>query len=237
MRPTIRKVIASAGGIAVFIGALFWTFGSSGLVADLFSFKIGLASEVGESDAVYKKFADIYANFSFLGLAIASGLSFTLLAWERRPKKIVFEMVYWIFLALALPMTVMNYWSGDVFVSRSQQAGLNLVLCFLGIACVTHLYQTKVESFSGNIIKCFAIFFLSFQAVFLPGIYTVLWWLNWQNAIDLANASSFSPGWISAASGIGALVISILQYKISASKERLDKKTKEPEIIILGRNK
>jgi hypothetical protein len=89
MNPVLQKSLALVGGIAIFIGSLLWALLSSSLIANMIGLKIGLASEFADGDAVYKKFSDIYTALSFLGVALAAGTSFTLLTWERRPRKIV----------------------------------------------------------------------------------------------------------------------------------------------------
>lgn len=171
MRPAIQKLIAATGGIAIFLGSLIWAFGSSWMIAIILDFKVWLASEFENGDAVYKKFSDIYNVFAFVGISLSAGLSFALLTWERRPRKILLEAVYWIILSLTLPMSILNYWSSDIFVSQSQQVVLNVILCFLGVVCLTHLLYCKTASTGARTIKGFAIFFLSFQAVFVPDIY------------------------------------------------------------------
>lgn len=233
MRPSLRKILALIVGAGIAIGSVVWSWHSSDVVAQAIGFKIGLASEFQEGDAVYKKFSDIYIAMAFVGVSLAAGLSFTLLAWERRSKNVVMEAIYWILLAIALPMTVINYWSADLFVSRSQQALLNVALCVLGIVCVAHILRVSTHSAGASVLKGLVIFFLAFQAVLVPAIYTILWWLNLQKAIFLADAQSFAPGWISAVSGIGALVVSILQYRISAAKAAKEQESIKNGLIIL----
>ena len=215
-------MLAAGGGVAVFVIAILWAVSAADNVSQILGVRYGLESSFPDGDAVYKKYADTYAIFAFLGVAVAAAVSFSLLAWERRPKRYVLETIYWILLAVALPMSVTNFWGSDMFVSRIQQAWLNLVLCFLGVACCAHLAFARPASFSAGVLRAFAIFFLATQAVFLPGIYAVLFWLNWQNAISLSQTQSLTPGWISAASGIGGLIVSILQYRRTAAGNSCD---------------
>lgn len=235
MRPMVQKVLACAGGLVIFVGAMIWALASRNWASHIVGLEIGLPSEFADGDAVYKYFADRYAILAFIGVALAAGLSFTLLSWERRPRSLLLEGVYWVLLAAALPMTVVNYWGADTFVSRAQQVWLNLALCFLGVLCLTHLLRVRTSAGAATLLKGFVIFLLAFQAVLIPAIYSLLFWLNWQGAIDRSQTESFSPGWISAVASCGALVISVLQYRLAASKERQQRETPPAGAIIIGR--
>lgn len=181
-------------------------FQCSGIALSLLDYKVGRISDIGEGEVIYKKYTDVFTMFSFFGLSLISGLSFTLLFWEKGPVYLKVEIIYWILLALALPMSVLNYWSADTYISRSQQADVNAILLFLGAVCLVHLISISTSSVSSKVLKVITVFFLAFQGLLVPAIYTVLWRLNWQNAIFLADTNSLSPGWISSASGIGALI-------------------------------
>ena len=204
------------------MGALIWAFLAAGDAASILGHREGLPSGFSPGDALYKKFGDIYTALSVFGLSVAAGLSFTVLAWERRSPRWHIELVFWILIALALPMSVLNYWSEDTFVSRSQQFYLNFAQVFLAGVCALQLTRKVVSTDSGIVLKSLALFCLLAFGVFIPLIFSVLWFLNWEKAIDLATSKSVTPGWVSAISGIGALVVSFLQFRVAKAKQVAD---------------
>ena len=189
----------------------------------LFGHTHDVASKIGDA-AIYKEFGDVYKLFGIAGLGIASGISLIVLFWERRPTRMRIAIIYWIFLALILPLSVLNYWSGDIFVSRWKQAIVDVVLAFLGLVAVGHLIQLHLTSIPSRVLQAFAIFFLMFQAVFLPLIYSLIWFLNWQRAIDAASTKSWNPGWISVVVAIGSLIVSVLNYRHTTRKPDEEKR-------------
>lgn len=216
----IRRVLATVGGLLIIILSMFWAFYAAVPISEIFNIREGLPSEFVNGDAVYKKYSDLYTALSVVGLAIVAGFTFTLLLWERRPLQKRIQIVFWLLLLLAMPMTVINYWTNDTFVSRSQQAFLNFALFLLSVNCAVSLIKIKASSTSGLTIKCIALFFLIAQGVIVPAIYTVLWWLNWQSAISLATTRSISPGWISEVASIGSLIMTIMQFR--SAKEKVE---------------
>jgi hypothetical protein len=231
MKPLARKLIATFGGIAITGCFIAWAFFSSNEAAHFLSFKTGLASAFEDGDAVYKKFGDLYSSLSVFGLALAAGLSYALLVWERRPPQIRIQVVYWLLLLLVMPLSVLNYWSADTFVSRSQQVPFNVVMVFLSSVCSWHLTKIPSTSPAGLVLKSMTLFFVVFQGILIPAIYSLLWWLNWEKAISLADSRSLTPGWISTASSIGALAVSIAQYRIARAKDRSREQPAAPKIV------
>lgn len=222
MSTLIRRSIAVGGGIAVTFAFFVWAFMAAGSAAHLFGVPIGvLESDLPPGDAVYRKhIGDLYTALSVAGLALCAGLSFALMVWDFGTRSWMGQAVFWVLLALAMPMAVLNYWGGDAFVSRTAQAGLNLVLMLLSIVCALQLFRVQTSTIAAEVLKGMALFFLLFQGAFLAAIYTVLWWLNWQGAISKAATESWSPGWITVVSAAASLFISVLQYRHSRKKEQ-----------------
>ena len=232
MNPRFQKLLAALGGLLVIAIALFWAFFASADVARTLGHKIGLASEFAEGDAIYKKFGDVYTTLSVLGLAIAAGFAFTMLAWERRPKRWRVEITFWVLLALALPMSIINFWSGDIFVSRSQQVFLNLVQVFLTGVCALQLSRKQTSSDAETMLKSMTMLFLLAFGLFIPLILTVIWSLHALKIISYEASEAISSGWVSAISGIAALGISILQYRLAKSKQTDDPKAAGSKILL-----
>ena len=212
------------GGIFVTALAFVWALYASADVAQIVGHKSGLASEFSEGDALYKKFGDIYTTLSVLGLAVVAGLAFTLLAWERRPKRWRIEITFWIFLALSLPMSLINFWSGDIFVSRSQQFSLNLVQVFLTGVCALQLSRRETSGDAEIVLKTMTLVFLLAFGLFVPLLFTALWSLHSLKVVSFEATEALSSGWVSAISGLAALGVSFQQYRLAKSKQTSDLK-------------
>jgi hypothetical protein len=117
------------------------------------------------------------------------------------------------FLAVLLPMSLANYWSGDFFVPRWQQALIDVVLVVLGSTAAIMLSRFRSADVGARVLKAVGLFLLVMESVAVPGIYAILWILNWQKAISSAHSRDFGPGWISAVAALGALVVSVLTYR------------------------
>ena len=232
MHPRFRKILVSVGGFLVVAIAIAWAFYSFNDASRILGQKIGLASTLDRGDALYKKFGDIYTTLSVFGLAIAAGLAFTLLAWERRPKRWRIELTFWVLLLLALPMSVVNYWSGDVFVSRSQQVFLNLVQVFLVGVCSLQLSKIKAATDTEIVLKAMTTLFLLGCGLFVPLLFTVLWLLVAMGVVTVDGSKEISSGWISAISGILSLGVSIQQYRLAKSKHEAESSKSQPKIIL-----
>jgi len=232
VHPLFQKLLAVLGGLLVIAIALFWAFFASADVARTLGHKMGLASEFAEGDAIYKKFGDFYTTLSVLGLAITAGFAFTLLAWERRPKRWRIEFTFWILLALSLPMSIINFWSGDIFVSRSQQVFLNLVQVFLTGVCALQLSRRQTSSDAETVLKSMTMLFLLAFGVFIPLMFTALWSLHALKIISDEASEALSSGWVSAISGIAALGVSIFQYRLAKSKQTGDSKNAGSKILL-----
>lgn len=170
---------------------------------------------------------DLYGTLSWVGICIAAGLSAVLFVWEGATRRKLLDMVYWVVLLTAIPLSLANYWSADQFVSRWIQAVLNIGIAFCGIVCLAQLFTFPARSTATKVIKAFVSFFLAMQAVFIPLAYSLLWFLNAQRAISVETARDFNPSWISALTGMAALGFSIFQYIKSNRPEEPEK----PKII------
>jgi len=143
--------------------------------------------------------------------------------------------VYWLLLAVLVPMSLVNFSVGDTHVSRSQQAVLNLAQALLATICALALTRLTVATDMGLALKALATFFLVFQGILIPLLFSALWFLNWQRAASLASTESLSPGWLSAVSGIAALAVSILQYRLAAKKRDAEVASQNASPIIIAR--
>ncbi|MDF1738660.1 MAG: toll/interleukin-1 receptor domain-containing protein [Verrucomicrobiales bacterium] len=200
----VRRIVAIAGGLILPLVAFLWAVHGSGFAGNLFSHSHGLRSEIGP-DAIYKKFADVYTFWGIFGISTAGGFAFAFLYWDRRPVQWKVQLCFWLFFFLILPLSVLNYWSADTYVSRSKQALIDLVLVFLGVVVVLLIARIKAKTIPARVLQWMAVYFIALQAVLIPAIYASLWWLNWQEAISAANTKDWTPGWISVTGAILAV--------------------------------
>jgi hypothetical protein len=142
MKIGLRRTIAILGGLAFSIVALFWSHIGAEYALKIFQHVHDVASVIGP-DAMYKSFGDVYVLYAKYGLCLATGLSFAMMMWDRRPPAKRVTAVFWIFLALALPLTLLNYEQGDIFVSRMKQALVDVVIVFLSAVCALNLAAIK----------------------------------------------------------------------------------------------
>lgn len=232
MRPIVQKSLAGIGGVLVAVSGLVWALSSTGPLGQLLGYRTGLASEFQHGDAVYKKFGDIYTALSVVGLALAAGISFAVVAWERRPPRHRIHLLYWVLLAVLVPLSMLNFWSGDIFVSRGQQVWLNLAQCVLASLCLISLLSLSVQAPEAQVLRAIAVFFLAAQGVFVPALFSVLWLANWQGALSLATSRDLSPGWVTLIATFVSLAISVLQYRASAAKAKKEEAANRPQIIV-----
>ena len=219
MTKFVMTILKYATSVVIAIGLLIWGFVSIRLFSEIFGKTKVLASEIGKR-AEYAKFGDIYDNFLYIGIALGAGLSLSFLFWNKQERQNKLIWIYVILLFILVPFSMANYISGDWFFDRWKQALVDLFICVLGLFVGIKLFKVQTMSTETTVLKALAIFFIFSQAILIPGIYCILWFLNFQNAISLAKTEDFNPSWISSLSGIGGLIISILNYRLSVKKEK-----------------
>jgi asparagine N-glycosylation enzyme membrane subunit Stt3 len=205
-----RRVVALMAGLLLAAGGLWLAvLDPLGLHEYI---KNGPPSEAGP-DPIYHRFADRYIHASYVGVALVGALALTLLFWERRPRSWVSPLLFTLSLFVALTLSLVNYISGDFFVPRSQQAVIDLILVFMGLVCISMLLRFKVSSVSGRVLKALTIGVLCLEAVAIPGVYALLWTLNAQRLIALGDTQNANPGWISALTSVGSLLVGDATYR------------------------
>lgn len=227
MSTITRKLLAIGLGLVVALALPLLAFQTSGNAASLFHYSEGVASEVGP-DPMYKRFGDVYTNFAVLGLSLAAGSAFALLAWPGTNAPWRVQAIFWILLALTLPLSVLNYWGRDSFVSRGTQALVDLVLVLLSTVAALNLARVAARETATVALRGIALFFIVFQGALIPALYATLWLLNWQSAISKADSDSFAPGWISAVCAVGSLCVSGAQYVLAKKKQETESSAHRP---------
>ena len=217
-RIIIRRAVAVLGGLSIPVAALLWSLWGAKYAILILHHVHDVASVIGPH-AVYKSFGDFYISLIPYGVCAAAGLSFVFILWDRRPGQRRITAIFWIFFALLLPLAMLNYMQGDIFVSRMKQAMVDGIIVFLGIVILSSLVSLKPASTASRVLQVLAMIFVAAQAVFVPAILGTLWLLNWERAISLADSRNFAPGWITAAAGVASLAVAILQFRRSKPAE------------------
>jgi hypothetical protein len=175
---------------------------------------------------------DAFLSLSVFGLGLATALSLIYCLWNRRTTKKAVVVSYFVFLITLTSMSTANFAMGDALLNRKAQALIDLVLLTLGLIVVIELLQIRPSSTPGLVLRTVIVFLIILQGIALPGIYGLLWLLNWQNAITVGQSKNFNPGWISAAAGVSSAVIAILNYRASQHTAR-DAADKKPAKFII----
>lgn len=232
MSSNTRAVLAIVGGALILLLCLFWAITTMGPFSELLGYRTGLASSFKSGDEVYKRYGDLYTFLSFVGLAFVAGLSFTVFMWEKQPPRHRVHLLYWVLLSVLLPLSMMNFWSEDIYVSRSQQIWFNLAQCVLALICLVSLVSLSVRSVEAQVLRAIAVFFLAGQGFFVPALFSIIWLVNWEGMISLSGSKDFSPGWVTIISAFASLVLSVLQYRSSLAKAKIEKVDDTPRIIL-----
>jgi hypothetical protein len=156
---------------------------------------------------------DLFVSLSTVGLALATSLSMVFCFWNRRASQRAIVFGYFAFLVVLVSMSTANFATGDMLLNRKAQALIDLVLVVLGLITTSMLMRIRSLSPEGVILRAVIVFLLILQAIALPGVYGLLWLLNWQNAISADQTRSLNPGWISAAAALVSAGIAFLKYR------------------------
>jgi hypothetical protein len=207
----IRIVVALVGGVVfAWLCACEAVFGGTYLMNWLHSWIVAVPDQ--QSDFIYRgKLGDLYVQFAWLGLILATGVSFALFTFEPVGKRKLSVIFYGILLVLLLPLSVANYYTIDFWTERVRQAIFDAFLVLLGVVAIQRLLTYQVTSVLGGITRGLTIFLLGVSAVVIPAIYSVIWFLNASEvAKNAAQAEGFQPGWISGVAAIASAAFALL---------------------------
>jgi len=150
-----------------------------------------------------------FYRLSLAGMSLTIGLAIILLGWNARPTATAKTIIFGSVLILLLAISTANFATGDALVRRSAQAVINLVMVFFGLVAVVEITQLRFSSSSGKVLQGMVIFGLLFQAIGLPLLFSIVFWLDRQGVCP----REISYGWVAAVSGIASTIISLLTYK------------------------
>ncbi len=211
MNIKLRRVPVIAAGLgATVMAAYLAVIGGSALLDNL---RTGQTEADVGGDGLYRRFADIYTYLSWAAVSLAAGISVVLMLWDRRPTERKRWLMYWVLLLTLLPISLANYWSGDFWVPRWQQLFLDVIIVVLGVGTASLLVRFRTNDVVVRAAWGVALFLLVMESVAVPGIYALLWLLNWNGAITRAHTEGFNPGWVSATASVCSLVVTAVTYR------------------------
>lgn len=210
MNKWIRRAIAVLGGAVIFWLANVFAFQGRRYLSN-YTISYAVPSEAENEPIIHmQQSIDDYAALSMVHLALAAAISFVILFWEKRPGRRSAQAVYALLLSFTLPLSALNFASGDYYIPRSQQFLIDLILVVLGTICVQAWRQIRFKAIAERIVHSLVLFILVAQAIALPAIYAMIWWLEWQG---LGVPITLDSGWVSALAAVVALAVSIIDNK------------------------
>lgn len=156
---------------------------------------------------------DIFISLSRVGLALAISLSLVFCFWERRVTPRARTLPYFFFLILLLSLSTANFASLDSLLNRKAQALIDFVLVIIGLIVISVLIRMRPASPEATIIRAVVVFLVVLQGIALPGLWGLLWLLNWEGAIPYHQ--TLNPAWISAIAAVASALIAALNYRNS----------------------
>jgi hypothetical protein len=146
---------------------------------------------------------------------MAAALSAVFCLWDRRPSKKAITISYFLFLVVLMSMSTANFAYGDMLLNRKAQALIDLTLVVLGSIVLLIFSQIRPASITGAVLRGLIVFLIALEGVVLPGLFGLLWLLNWQQVISAGASRDLNPGWISAVAAILSAGIAFLNYRNS----------------------
>jgi hypothetical protein len=220
MNTKIKRILLVFFALVLIGVSLLLAFGAQRFYMKLLNINFNLASVIGEK-AEYKKFGDLYNHLLYLGLALSFGISFIIMFWDQAIRWEKRAIIYIIFLFILIPLSLLNYWSEDIFFDRWKQALVDLIIVLFGV--FTYFNVNKIQTLHNEtkVLKFVALFLIVTQAILIPGIYSLLWFFDWQNLISSAKKNDTTANWITYSTSISGIILSVLNYRHAIKKDNI----------------
>jgi hypothetical protein len=219
---TRRVVVSVAAFIMLLTGPLFSLFGGLAFVRLL---DIIVPPGIPGQNLSPRFDTETCWRFSFVWLSIAAAASFAFVLWDRRPTQRSTLFTYLASLLVLLPMSAVNFASGDSLMNRKGQMLLDVLLVICGSVSVMQLSRLRPQSIAGAVVQSLILFVLTLEAILVPGIYGLLFALNWQHLISLAATPELSPSWVTAFGSVVSAVFAAMSYLRERSRVMQGAKT------------
>jgi hypothetical protein len=153
--------------------------------------------------------------YASVALAIAGALSVVLVFWRPWPSAFKKTILYWIVLAVLLPLSCVNLAYSYGYMNIKSQAILDFALVVFGTTAVSQLYRVPISDTFLRVLRGSIVFVVGLLAIVIPGIYGTLYLCYIMNFF---NANLVNDQAITAVTGIAALGVSYLSYRLELSK-------------------
>ena len=157
----------------------------------------------------------MYYVFGFGALAAVVGTVIAIVLWDEQMTHRRSTTIYVLCLLFLLPMSAINYSSGDVFIRRSVQAVINLCVAIVSAVVLMSVVGLRLRSDGLIVLRAFAVLVLVFSGIAQPIMYSLLWLLHREQTAT--RTASVDPNRISAAAAVAAVVVAFLIYKRTPS--------------------
>jgi hypothetical protein len=147
-------------------------------------------------------------------LWLAGGLTAALIVLKGGLAYKVRLLVYLAFLLVLVPASSYNFAhaDGDVALRAPYQAGLNVMMVFLGLSVCWGLREWKAEAPDARILKMMVFTFLLFSAVLIPGLLTMLWGLWKINVLPRNAVDSITIPALTGFAGVVSAAVTVIKY-------------------------
>jgi hypothetical protein len=150
---------------------------------------------------------------SFISLMLALGISFVFFFWDRRLTKTSRYVIYFSLFIVMAGASMASFAMDDIMYGNSVQAGIDLVLIFIGSVLVLMLVDIKPRSKEGKVLQAMALLMITGFAVVLPAQYAIIWALNQLGAITLTQSKQIGIMWLGGIAGAISSLVAILNYR------------------------
>jgi hypothetical protein len=213
-------MIAVVIGVVSTILAAFWAFVGSTRIA---SFAI---QHLGQNVPITKggPRPDSYANQIFYvcfmcALLLATGFTAALLVLQSRGGFRTRIIIYFVLLAILLPVSLYNYTQNDIVLKPKIQLGLDLMLIFISATLAMSLSRVAVSADDGRVLKAMTYGLLMFGGVLVPTLFVLIWVLVALNVISRDSSTHITIAELAGLSAVGSVIIAWLKYRREGAKQ------------------
>jgi hypothetical protein len=179
----------------------------------------GPLSEAGAMRPPGDPSARFFYWFLIVGVALAAGMITTILLLYRTPGFVRRTIVYLSLLAVAGPLTWLNYNLGDLVLPRFLQWGLDLYVIAIGALCIHLLGRLPSPQPDLRIFKLLAIALLACCAVAVPSFFALLWLMDALGVVSPGATRAVSWVHLTGAGALVSAVVAALNYKRELRKD------------------
>lgn len=221
MKVWVRRTLAGTVGIITLVIVGLWSvFGSlviSGYVDLHLALGVPLSQAGGPRPDSYDASAHSFYTLLINSLLLCAGATSALMVLVPRQTFRARAFVYLMFLAVLLPASTYNYTQGDHVLPAVFQAGLNLIVIFLGATIALSLATFEAKEPDVRVLKYMCMVLVLFGAVLVPGLFTLLWAM-WR--VGLIGETTLGWAQLTGTGGLASAIIAWLNYRREINKER-----------------